>query len=271
MFNENLSYKLTNKIYFCKNNYEVHLRKLSELLADNKFGKGGAKWTEKEFTNLFKKHALNGRPGTSITDEFGETNIVGRTLSAEELLDVLIVARQSPKPGMEKVLAELANNTNLKYIGSEYVLRYAKDNWNIISSFEEKVQNGARIIDIVAINKPLRREMKSWRAFSTKYRPGFLKELVEDLKGINSMDEMGWFFDKKGDFVKDETYLKDNVMDALRSIEGKEYLKSISAAKANQLLERTDLRDATELQREKISEVLISYFDDAGNFNKIFK
>ncbi|MFW5701074.1 MAG: hypothetical protein ACOCWM_05230 [Cyclobacteriaceae bacterium] len=157
-------------------------------------------------------------------------NIAGKTLSAEELLDVLNLAINNPRKGMELVLNDLCCNTNFKYIGAEYVLRYAKDNWDIVVAFEERVSNGSRIIDIVSSESPFRRELKSWASFADKYKSGFLKEFVEDLNSIDDIEDMGWFFDKKGDF-SDPDYLKKMVLGTLKSDNGRHALESLSKVK----------------------------------------
>jgi hypothetical protein len=53
--------------------------------------------------------------------------------------------------------------------------------------------------------------------------------------------------------------------------EGREALKKISADKANSMLNKVDLNDITEMQKNKITDAFIEHFSNQNNFNQIFK
>jgi len=239
------------------------VEKVINIIETNKFAKGDP-WDKQNFISLFKKHGKYGRSGVKVVDDYGVENIAGKTLSAEELLDVLNLAINNPRKGMELVLNDLCCNTNFKYIGAEYVLRYAKDNWDIVVAFEERVSNGSRIIDIVSSESPFRRELKSWASFADKYKSGFLKEFAEDLTSVDDIEEMGWFFDKKGDFA-DPDYLKMKVLETLASEKGKEALQIITKQKASDLFNK-NLMDLTD---DELVSNIIQNIDT--NFNNIFQ
>lgn len=133
------------------------LKKLTDLLQSNNFGPNGSLWGKAEFENLFKKHADYGRGGKELVDEDGVTQtIVNATLPAGDLLDILDMARRFPKPGMEKVLDKLCCSNGTFYIGAEWQLRYARDIWDNVASFESKIPPNAtsdfREVDILLKN-----------------------------------------------------------------------------------------------------------------------
>lgn len=71
--------------------------------------------------------------------------------------------------------------------------------------------------------------------------------------------------------IKGQKLTKEKVMEYLGSPEGRAMLKRIPASKANQLLKRTDLKDITDFQKDKITDELIKYFNSEDNFINIFR
>ncbi|MCU0338137.1 MAG: hypothetical protein MUF12_09815 [Sediminibacterium sp.] len=93
----------------------------------------------------------------------------------------------------------------------------------------------------------------------------FLREFVKrDLSNqrVSSLSQIEWRKD-----VADPT-LKSRINGWLNSTEGRTELKKIDAAKANQLLGRTDL---SNLDKDAIADAFISHLDDLNNFQSIFK
>ena len=249
------------------------LEKLSDVRTTNGFGGSNVHWTDDDFIAMFKKHAQNGRGGVKITDDFGIINEIAQgTLSAEDLLTVFQKIKKSPVSGIEKVLSNLKNTDNY-YIGAEWVLRYthatdpasAADLWSKIARFEEKVQNGARVIDIVFKEKPLRRELKSWAYFAEAYKPTFIKQFKNDLDGIATLDEMAWIFDKKGKFTN-PTYLKEKVLETLASPEERAALQPfVSNGKLQSFFQSPVFVPITTVDN------FITELSKDINFNAIFK
>jgi hypothetical protein len=79
---------------------------------------------------------------------------------------------------------------------------------------------------------------------------------------VSSLSQIEWRKD-----VADPT-LKSRINGWLNSTEGRTELKKIDAAKANQLLGRTDL---SNLDKDAIADAFISHLDDLNNFQSIFK
>ena len=118
--------------------------------------------------------------------------------------------------------------------------------------------------------KPFRTELKSWKTFEDIYKPRTLREFVRDLEGINALDEMRWFFDKKGSFIgaTGQSYLKNKILEMLQSAEGRIALGNIDANQVAILLGNPSLVTASASQR---AQALINYFNIDVNFNLIFK
>lgn len=99
-----------------------------------------------------------------------------------------------------------------------------------------------------------------------------LRTTGKDLKQVTDLKNMVWLFDGKGSFVQngalDYNYLKTAVKQALQQNIDK--LKSIPAAKANQLLDRDDLADGSDAAKTALANAIISHFDDLANFKKVF-
>ncbi|KAB7731152.1 hypothetical protein F5984_10105 [Rudanella paleaurantiibacter] len=210
------------------------LEKLSSLLKSNRFN-----WTSLEFNKTFTKLLKDVRPGTIITyvDDAGETvqDLVGKTLSEDELLDGLKALNDRRILNSEDVLKELCCESTWKFTGAEMVLRAAlttKPNplWDQIQSFEQYVngQNGGRFIDIL-LKTGKRIEVKSWKKL---YSASFIKQFVQrDLTDINALSELGWVFD--GKYPNGMAGLKADVEDVLRSASGKAALNALPPAKLN--------------------------------------
>jgi hypothetical protein len=227
-----------------------------------------------QFKAIFDRYRIFGRSGSDVVDELGVTNTAGKTLEAGELLDFVdFLGNTTNTKNILPVMNEMWNNTSRKFIGAEWILRYAKKNWTNITEFESRtVLNGVeRRIDIV-LSEGKRLELKSWSTFSPTYYNGMADEFVKDLKQIEDLEDMKWLFDGKGSFAQNGTlnydYLKTAVKQALQQNIDK--LKTIPATKANQLLDRGDLRSGTEAEKTAMANAIINHFDDLANFKKVF-
>ena len=222
-----------------------------------------------QFKIIFERYDILGRAGTTITDESGVVNTLGKSLSTGDFLDFVSEYGRDNTKNLLPVMNEMWNNTSKKFIGAEWVLRYAKKNWSNITAFESNtVLNGVtRRIDIV-LSGGKRLELKSWSTFSPTYYDGMADEFVKDLKQINDLEDMKWLFDGKGSFVQNGAlnydYLKTAVKQALQ--QNIEMLKTIPAAKANQLFDG----GFTEADKTGMANAIISYFDNMSNFKKVF-
>ena len=123
---------------------------------------------------------------------------------------------------------------------------------------ELELKQGDRFIDIFVKGRK-RIEVKCWKNF---WRKTFLEQFIKDLKAIDKPEDLEWIFDSKMDFD-----LKNEVMEALKSAEGREALKGIDKNKAEIFLKKS-LGDASE---SVIAEEFINYFNKNENFNLIFK
>jgi hypothetical protein len=180
------------------------------------------------------------------------------------VLGVLRRLSSNPKPGQEKLLAQLCCEGDKKYIGAEFVLRNAAGRLNEVIKFEDKVADGSRVIDIVlnSAGKEIRQECKSWMSFSTKYYSRTIKEFATDLRDVVRLEDMQWVFDAKGLFTRNargRAYLKEQFIKMLQTQEGKDALNGLPLDKLSMLFNGYD--EAVGVTNSQIAGFINQHFD----------
>ncbi|HFA50935.1 MAG TPA: hypothetical protein ENJ95_18145 [Bacteroidetes bacterium] len=202
------------------------LKKLGDLVDDNDFQKpGGFGWEKAEFVETFKKHDDwgYGNQNKPYIDDEGIANYLGNTMTADELTDALKLVRDAAPqpPRVGDVLQNICCSGDLQYIGAEWQLRYSKNRWNDISSFE-RVDNSngvQRIIDVDEFDGSFtkRVELKSWSSFNQNYN--FAGQFSKDIIQVDELSDMKWVFDGKGAFSSGGSpnyeYLLENARTAI--------------------------------------------------------
>ena len=98
----------------------------------------------------------------------------------------------------------------------------------------------------------------------------FINQFVgRDLSGISNLQKLQWRL--KGQKITKDMIVNANGTGWLQLPQGVNQLKKISAAQANKLLGRTDLKDLFDADRQIIADKFIEYFSNSNNFNTIFK
>lgn len=156
--------------------------------------------------------------------------------------------------------------------GLEFQLRYVKNNLSDIAELEQDLVG--RIIDVVAKSPPRKRELKSWRQFLNENQwSNTIKQFTRDLKDIDTLDDLLWVFDKKGNFTNDvagRAYLKDNFMKMLKSDEGRKALEGLDKTKLGQLLNYNNIKIQTSTKAQLVEDLIFN-LDIPSNFNSIFR
>tara|TARA_R110000868_G_scaffold174660_1_gene411446 strand:+ start:467 stop:934 length:468 start_codon:yes stop_codon:yes gene_type:complete len=154
----------------------------------------------------------------------------------------------------------------------EFQLRYVKNNLSDIAELEQDLVG--RIIDVVAKSPPRKRELKSWRQFLNENQwSNTIKQFTRDLKDIDTLDDLLWVFDKKGNFTNDvagRAYLKDNFMKMLKSDEGRKALEGLDKTKLGQLLNYNNIKIQTSTKAQLVEDLIFN-LDIPSNFNSIFR
>jgi hypothetical protein len=180
-------------------------------------------YTKQNWIDMCKLHGRCGHAGQTIETILENGQTIAEEIAASLPFDKFMEAvnqlgNNKGIPGTENVLKELCCNTNKKFKGAEWALRFTEERnlWDQIDEFEQVVStNGVtRRIDLKLVSGK-RLELKSWKNWYSWSDQSFIDEFVKDLMQ-EDIGNIKWRFDKRGNFG-DMVWLRDKVETALKN------------------------------------------------------
>jgi phage-related protein len=127
-------------------------------------------------------------------------------LAPEQMLKHLDeIVRMKPS-GLAKLIDDLAVLGRNKFVGAEWVVRFATESplarVSVVKGFEQLAEGGGRFYDLVMGG--VKYELKNWEQFSDVFRKRVLEELLFDFKSGGLPNDIKWVFAPRirGDVVK---------------------------------------------------------------------
>ena len=194
--------------------------------------------------------------------------------SAQELADLVAKMNKLKEvPGLNKVIADMGQYWS-KFRGGIFQLDYAEQLLNsgkkISFEVSDLSDNLKRIYDITfeevinGVPTLKKLELKNWNNF---YPATIKSQLVKDLAKMKELGEIQWIFNKT-DNITDLSKLKDNVLQALKKVDGSavDELKELfkNPEMSSKIAKWMEVERAT-------SNSFIEWLGKSENFDKIFE